>query len=775
MVQARNTRVTAAGRDKTREQDLEALRDISDDVIESDFVPYACLLNADTVLTKNGELLQILRITGQQAETAAGASDVRAAIRAAIEAHIPDVTFAIWLHTVRRRQTGPANAGFTDPFCNQLDARWRQQQASALSYVNELTITIVKAGQSAELADWHGFQKSLLPRRDRSRRTTYLEQAQRQLVQVTTRMLEALKPYGARLLTTVERSGVFYGEHLEFLEKLINLQERPMPLPRRDLSYVLTSGDITFGFNAMEVRNAEGTRKFAALMTVKEYKESTLKGIDQFLEIPCEFIITQCFDFIGAARAQESYRKQADYLRISGDKELAGWMEIDRLLHQRRTHGRAFGQQQTSIFLIAPSMKQLEANVRLAQKAFARLGLVAIREDLRIEECYWAQLPGNFPFLTRHHSIDTQHLAGFANLQPPPLGNAAGSPWGPPVAVLKTLQDQPYYFNFQRGNVAHSLLIGRDPAAVSGLAHFLLAQSRRLSVNLWMLDGQGYGSRFFSAMNGHVSVAGTASLKLNPLQLSDNRPNREFLAVWLSTLVDPYAASLSRASLEFFQHLVARVMQLPQDQRRLSNLLTIVRAEDPMLANQLSRWCAGGAYGELFDMPQDQFNPEAVHCWNIAAFAQDDALRIPLASYLLHRLTGALSGRPTLIVLNDALTMLNTPLFSARVPAWLDFLSGNQAACMALTHELNYASAYPYARTLASKAASIFALPDAQAGSEYMLAFEMAEHDVATLARMHPAQHGLLLKRGAESHVLTLDVSAFGELSARLIGQPEAA
>ena len=43
---------------------LEVLRDITDDVVEADFVPYSCLFDPNTILTKNGELMQIIKITG---------------------------------------------------------------------------------------------------------------------------------------------------------------------------------------------------------------------------------------------------------------------------------------------------------------------------------------------------------------------------------------------------------------------------------------------------------------------------------------------------------------------------------------------------------------------------------------------------------------------------------------------------------------------------------------------------------------------------------------
>lgn len=769
MAQARKMSAAKAAKQSAEDRDLQAMRDIADDVIESDFVPYACLFDPDTLLTKNGELLHIIRITGQQAGGAA--ADVRTALRQAIANHIPDASYAIWLHTVRRKQQAAEAQSFPDAFSQQLDRSWREQHTGTIAYTNELTITLVKAGQSASIGDFNDVVKSLSPRREVQRRNAYLEESGRSLRNVTEKLLASLAPYGARLLTTVEREGVFYGEHIEFLEKLINLEERPMPLPRRDLSHVLTSGDVTFGFNAMEVRTAGGHRRFAALMTVKEYKESTLRGIDQFLEIPCELIVTQCFDFIGAERAQESYEKQAEYLRISGDKELAGWMEIGRLSGSTAQDGLAFGQQQTSIFLIAASTKQLEANVRMVQKSFSRIGIVAIREDLRVEECYWAQLPGNFPFLTRHHSIDSHHLAGFANLPSRPLGDMKGSSWGPPVTLFKTINDTPYHFNFHRGDIAHSLLVGRNASELAVTGHFLLAQARKFPLRVWMLDGTGRSTGVITAMEGKVATPGTPSLRLNPLQLPDTAANREFLAVWLSTLADPLGRTLNRTTLEFFQMLVMQVMQLPVNQRRLSSLLPLVRENDAMLAKYFARWCEGGELGTWFDMPDDTLSPATLQSFNLSACV-DDERRVPMVSYLLHRLTGMLGGAPTLIVLNDALTLLNTPLYSTRVTAWLDFLSAHNAACMSMTSTIAYASAYPYARVLSDKAASLLVHPDDEIDGEYIMGYGLTDEDLGAVAHMAKTGHQLLLKRGSEASIVKLNPGLFGSNEHLLRGDP---
>lgn len=763
-----------AGKNRKQKADLETLRDISDDVIESDFVPYACLYDPDSIVTKNGELVQTIKITGLGFE-ASRQQELRAAIRTAIQQCIPDTSYAIWLHTLRRKQQLMPGAHFPDAFSGSVDAAWRAQHPSSASYVNELYITIVKAGQPAGLRQFQTLLQSLLPHRDRAQRLAYLDEALRALTLTSQRMMEVLRPYGARLLTVVERQGVQYSEQLEFLEKLINLEERPMEAPRRDLSLVLTSGEITFGHDAMEVRTAEGKRRFAAILTLKEYKESTLKGIDQFLDIPCELIVSQCFDFIGAKPARERYEEQARFLSISGDKELMKWMEIDRLMQADTETSKAFGEQQTTLFLIASSVKQLESSIRMAGKALGRIGIVAVREDLRFEDCYWAQLPGNFPFIARQQPVDTMHLAGFANLQPQPMGNASGSAWGAPVSLLTTVQDTPYFFNFHRNQGAHTIIVGPERSGHTTLAHFLISQARKLNPNIWYLDGAGRAEPFITAMGGQMQQFGTPHLRLNPLQLPETQGNKEFLAFWLSSLIDPDATQLNQALLGFFQSLVTQVMQLPRHERRLSTLLPLLREADAALAAQFKPWCAGGEYGDLFDQPDDNLAFGSLRAWNLADYMHNPALRAPLTGYLLHRMTGALDGKPTLIVLGDGFNQLQTPLFAPRAAAWLDYLSTQNAACMLLSSTIAQDALLPFTPLVAQRAANIFAMPDRNPDAGYAYGLHFSEADFATLSYMEKTKRHVLLKRGEESTLFKLDLITLGDNLKVLSGRKTAA
>jgi len=752
-------------------KDLEAFRDISDDVIESDFVPYTSLFDPNTIATKDGELMQIIKINGLDFEGGTSV-DLRQAIRQTIKQAIPGNDYAIWLTTLRRKRSLLGHVSFPDPFSGKVDESWRASHPAAASFVNELYIAVVKASDGNSIYKGKTFLESLWPPRNRAIRSGQMEEALTELNQTTGRMVSQLGAFGARLLTVVERNGVFYGEHIEFLEKLINLEERPMEVPLRDLSQVLTSGEITFGHNAMEVRTAEGLRRFAAILTLKEYKESTLAGIDQFLEIPCELIVSQCFDFIGGIGAREHYEKQANYLTISGDKELAKWIEIDRLMQEKNMGDQSFGQQQTTLFLIAPTTTQLEANIKIVQKSLNRLGMVVVREDLRFEDCYWSQLPANFPFIARHHATDTDHLAGFANLQTAPMGNAAGSPWGPPISLFTTVQGAPYFYNFHRdgsgGGGAHTLMLGKPGKGRTTLTHFLLTQARKLPINIWYLDAHGRAAPFMNAMGGTATTPGSPACKLNPFQLADTPANREFLAFWLSTLIDPYGSQLNAGTLAFFQSLVEQLMSWPAPMRRLSNLLPLAREADPVLATSFQRFCAGGQYGELFDMPEDTFTPGRLTSWDISRYMADVASCAPLAGYLLHRLTGALNGAPTLIVLDEGFTLLSTPIFAMRATGWCDHLTQKNAAAFITGANIESSGGRMFSAGLTARAATLFALPDATPEIEYMTGFGLSESEMAGLGVIKPRQ--VFMKRGADGVVLNIDFAGLGKETLATLG-----
>src|SRR5260221_4072593 len=76
------------------------------EVSASDFIRYACHYDNETILTKNGELIQFLKLGGLSFESEGDeALAFRKDLRNALLKSIANPAFGIWFHTIRKRQS----------------------------------------------------------------------------------------------------------------------------------------------------------------------------------------------------------------------------------------------------------------------------------------------------------------------------------------------------------------------------------------------------------------------------------------------------------------------------------------------------------------------------------------------------------------------------------------------------------------------------------------------------------------------------------------------
>jgi len=756
---------------------LEVLRDITDDVIESDFVPYSCLFDPNTLLTKNGELMQIIKITGFTYEVITNEeADLRQIIRKALGKSIRTNEYAVWLHTLRRKKRLSPDGHYPDEFSHSLHEAWKERNEWDRKFTNELYITVLKEGQSADITSFSGFVDGLLPARDRAIRNRYLDRLYEELDATVTEMLSHLESFGARRLSIVKRDGIYYGEHLEFLEKLINLEERPMPVPRQDLCTYLSSGEITFAYNAMEVRTAEGHRRFGAVLTVKEYKESGLHRIDEFLQIPCEFIVSQSINFIHADRALSEYQSQKYYTAVSGDEELADMAELTRILNNSRSK-TDFGEQQTNIFVIGESIRELESSLKHVRTSLSNSGIITIREDLKFEECYWSMLPGNFEFTTRLTYIDTPHVGGFVNIHNYPAGNAKGCPWGPPVTLFYTAAGTPYFFNFHIVDNGHASIVGPPGSGKLVLINFLISESRKYHNRLFYLDSSGKSQRFVEAIGGsyfQLADPTSATHHLGPLHMADSKANRDFLTLWMSTLIDPTGSSLDEGTFKLFSQAIAHLYTLPDEQRTLSNAATYIATLNPTIAEKLAPWYGSGELAFYFDHPDESVAPKnGIIGFNLKDLLGKHHLLIPVASYLLHRITMTLDGTPSILVLDEAWQLLNSPMFAPRVRQWLSYLTSKNALAVMCTEDLEAAADTGLSHDIIASVASQIYMPDDNAEDMYPDIFGLTEEEATYIEAMNPVYRHFMLKRAGETIVAELNLGGMSRALAILSGEGE--
>lgn len=748
-----------------QEKNLEEYRDITDDVIESDFVPYACHYDTHTILTKNGELLQTLRITGFGTESGEN-KDLRAAIRDAIFKNVKNDKYALWFHTIRRKEDLSLKGNYPDPVSSGLHAAWEEKNRWTDQFVNEIYITVAREGQATPLLSPKDFLRGLWPPADRRYREAYLAESSEELDKVVVGMAKSLEPFGAKRLGVVERGGEFYTEPGEFLSKIINLTDEQVLLPEMDLSTYLTTQEITFGFNAMEVRSHTGKRRFGAILTLKDYKELSPEHLDRLLQLPIEFIINQCADFINPSEALKMYDEQQEILRLSGAKELAQASGLADILESRTGSPLDYGQQQLSVFLLADDLRTLGRYVHRAVTALQSLGILTVREDIRFEECYWAQLPGNFEFVKRLKPINTKRIAGFASFGSLPTGSAEGGPWKEAITLLPTTYNTPYYFHFHRGGKGHTLVVGPEDTDKAGPVNFLLSEARRLNPRIFVIDFGRASELFLRGMGGAYHRA--PGMRLNPFDVTDTPESRKFLFYWTLLLLGDVSAYGEQESM-VLKNAIDHLFTLPMETRDLSALSAQVQQANPEMAGRIAAWAEKGLFSA--DAPNPVIGD--VVGFDLDALRENPEQLTAVAALLLQKAGAALDGRPTALVLHDPWAMLDNPLFGGRIEAWLNMLTSKNAIAV-MTTTADDAASCQMMRSIMPNIATQIYLPDEGPVEAYRSALQLSEKESQFLGVMDETRHHVLIKRDGELLVLEMPLPAMPDWYRKLSASPDA-
>lgn len=741
---------------------------------ESEFIPYACHYDENTILTKSGDLLQILKIEGLPFETADPAElNFQKDIRNTILRSIAKSHYAVYIHTLRRKQNVFPEGEFSPGFSKALNEVWREKHGTLELYVNDFYLTIIQKSKSAGIAGLKGKIESLLRRRNSDEHDIALQLAHKELTSVSSRFLTNLSRYGARLLG-ISENGSKLSEPARFLSHLINLEDRPMLAPAMGLDRYLSSKRLLFGKDAFEVRGINKS-KIAGMLSVKEYSDETYAGIlDHFLQIPAEFIITQSFLFTDRQASLGKIQTQQRKMLQTEDLAVSQVEQIDQALDDTTSGRIGFGYHHMTVLVSGDTQKQLDHGLAQVEAAFLNLGIVSVREDLNLEPCFWAQLPGNFGFIARNSLISTANFASFASLHNYPSGKLSKNHWGPAVTVLETISGTPYFFNFHVRDVGHTTIIGPTGTGKSVLLNFLISQCFKFKPKVFFFDKDRGGEIFIRAMRGVHSTLGLSRPSgFNPLQLPDTSENRAFLSEWLQLLLTTFGEPFDSEDLETINEAIKGNYKLDFEQRTLEHIAPFFGRKDAgSLASRLMMWYGNGNRATLFGNPEDILKfDQNFFGFEMGEILEDKTSLPSVLAYLFHRINLVLDGHPTIIVLEEGWKLLDNPYFAPKIKDWLQTLRKRNAMVIFLTPNIESAVHSTIGDTLVQQSATSIFLPNHKATKEgYCEAFKLSEREYEIIRGMNPADRCFLIKHGQDSIIARLDLSGMEDFIRVLSG-----
>ncbi|MES2677798.1 MAG: hypothetical protein V4612_05760 [Pseudomonadota bacterium] len=745
---------------------------------DENFIPFVCHYDPNTILTKNGELLQVIRITGFNHE-AIGSEliNLRETVRDAIAQNIKTNNFALWLHTIRRRKNIAPNGIYEDNFSDQLNNDWNKKNGWQKQFVNELYLTVIIQGYDTSIVNIKALLRSLSLRSTQDLHIKALEQACKTLSKIVHDITDHLDDYGAKLIGIREWEGVLYSEPMRFFGKIINLNEDRFLLNINDIASDLSRSKIAFGNQSLEVTK-DNTKNFAAMFSIKEYREVSIASLDKFLQIPQEFIITQSLDFISRNKALSYFEYQNYILEISGDKEFRYLSDLEKTIDSDTKSDTDYAEQQMTVMLINNDIKGLEKDIETALDQLHNLGLVSVREDMLSEHCFWSQLPGNFQFLKRQRPITITRIAGFASLHNFPAGSREGNHWGDAVSIFRTVLGTPYFFNFHNGDNGHTLIAGPFGSGKTVLLNFLTCQSRKFKNKLYYFGYQRSGQIFINSIQGnYLSINQKENdpkrLRINPLFLVDNPDNREFLNIWFGSLVNYGKVLIDVEELNLIPQIVDQIVRAKTT--KLSEAIEFFN--NPATKNiyhKLSIWHGSGKYAFIFDHQQESdLTDNLVNAFNIDLISDHKSLVIPVACYLFYKIESMLDGSKTMIVLDEAWRLLDNYIIGPKINDWLARLRKKNCMVIFATESIKDISQSNITTKIHHNIATQIFLPDPNPTEYYKNVFGLNDNEFNLLSAMSTLDHHFLLKYNDDSIVASLDLSDLGDDIAVLSSNPK--
>ena len=110
-----------------------------------DRLPYARMVDANTILLRDGSLMSALQVPGLLFETEdTDALNAHAATREVMLRSNLDARFVMYHHVIRRRVSVELQGQFDDPLAAHIDARWREKLSSGTLFINDQFVTLVR-------------------------------------------------------------------------------------------------------------------------------------------------------------------------------------------------------------------------------------------------------------------------------------------------------------------------------------------------------------------------------------------------------------------------------------------------------------------------------------------------------------------------------------------------------------------------------------------------------------------------------------------------------
>lgn len=783
-------------------------------------LPYSQQIDDHTVVTYEGDLTQTIEVQGLSFETIGHKEldNLNQQWFSAINNMARSPNVALWTHVERRRvRYDASDLRYDNDFSSEFARQYARKFDGEHHFINQLFVSPVYrlAGNRADRTSIR------LSKRGSEGMTELRLRARDELSKLSAQLLASLKRYHPRLLGTYRNEGALCSRTAEFYCRLLNNTDRHIRLDAYELSQNLQTSALNFGAETVEIEGASGSRFAAVLTLVAPYRAEQLdsKVFDGLLSSSFEFVLSQSVTVLAFDKADALLKTQYNKIKSTSDNE-EQLKEVAAARTQLQAGKFSMFEHELILVVYGDSIKDLNQNVNTAVTLLDQKSMNTSRERGGALICtYFSTLPGNFKYgRIRAMPISSKNFSKFFPMHNHPRGNASGSQWGAPIALMKTAARGPYFFNFHvsrnrlleqgirldydeeaakaeldddeaandrengpmlkahRKELGNYKIIGRSGGGktVLKLALRLLARKQSMAsgklLKVFSFD-KDYGEEIcIRAMGGrYFRIAGGEPTGMNPFSMAPTAENISVILSimsWNAQFDGKYV--MTHKDEEDLLRSIRQVYELEPKHRRYARVRDALPTHrESSLYQALGRWCDGGAFAWVLDNAEDRFDLDGAHTFgfDMTNFLDIEEARTPILRYLTHKIAQNASGAPHIIDIAEAWRALKDPMMQTFIENKGKTIRKEDGVIGLDTQEPSDISRSPLGSTLLSQFPTQLLLPNGEAEqADYIDGLKLSPREFH-LVKHTPENSGqFLLKKGAESVIAKMDLGGMEDM-----------
>jgi type IV secretion system protein VirB4 len=746
--------------------------------LNSDLIPYACLLAPDVAVTKNGEVFQIIKIDlndfKQNQE-----GGLRKAIRSAISDAVSDFKTSFWIQTVKRKNNtkNSYKEGVIlqdNPFITKVLSEYEINLNQLNNYSTFIYITIFRQSLNLSLSPKHILEQLssffLLKKHN-----AYINSQIEELRKITGNIINALSNYNASVLGVVEEQGRNYSEIIESLHFLVNFSHSRVELEEVDISTLINKSTYFVANGVMAIKNIfnEAAIKFLTSFSIKEIPVIPVSVISDILSISSEMIVTEYISFVTKQESLDFFKDQVKLVKLADNPEFRKVANIDFLVNSEKSYCKS----SISFTIVGDSYKNLIEYSKNAVEAFSKYGIVAAREDICLQKNYLAIMPGNFHFVHRTSIHDATEVATFAYSYTPVQQDQSIFFSEKELFKIGTLRNNPFSFGLLKNN-PNVLISGSKASGKTVMTNFLaLNIVNKFNSSCYIIDFCNKSKSFIESISGQyyqVSLnrqSNTANF--NPLILpGEDKIRSQYLTEFFTLLLASSNVVISPEIIKQIEITKDEISKYYLENKSFAIHDIRSAFKENILGKEIQSWHSVGKYYHIFDNRQDCIiNNQGSICIHIDKTITENT--IILASIINHIVSTIIEiaktkKEPSLLIIQEPFLAFNNGFFKAKLSRIIEIAKKNNIFIIFNIESLEKESAtiVDFSEMINSCGTQIH-FGNKQADDNYGRIFRMQRYEYLVVKTLSQYEHAMLIKQKTTPQDTLLsckfDLSAFNK------------